>query len=231
MITIDSQYEMLQEAIERRERRGEDFKKSDLTWRKYISHNYFPNKIIDRFLRAYIDKPYSEFYKKVTTQIKKEDYYLIDYHIYRKNVNGEYVDSWGKVVNLINGILKTTGRASYREYYIEDGILRCNMPYRRFFKREKRKVIKKKEKPFDPLFKFDYDVVVSFKTVSIQTDVYADGKPRYTTFTVDQFKDWCERRKKTYRIDEKNHEFRRVNGKLTVINKPSKMHIKTSYDD
>lgn len=219
---------MLQDQLERQLRRGESEKKSDLQSSKW-HHSYRPWKLIDRYLRAYIDKPYSEFYNKIITKLKKEDYYKIDQTIYRKNINGEFIDSYGRVHDIPKYTVKTTGFTGWKYYYVENGILKYFKPYRRFSKEKQRKIIKKKEPKIDPLFKFDYVVKFIFNTESIHTSTSEDGKSQFTNFTVKEFKNWCEQRKKTYNISEKGFKFTRNKGKLEIINLPEKIHIKTNY--
>jgi outer membrane protein assembly factor BamE (lipoprotein component of BamABCDE complex) len=192
-----------------------------LDFRRHYNNRYDAYNIISRFLRSNVGKSWDELYPKLKSILKPEFHDCIWYYVFIKNVNGDYINSYGQP----RKILKDPATVSWKihpEYYIEDGILKCNQPYKRF-KTRTRKQIKKKVLPPEKHYtcNFDHNVVM--------------GLDMEYGLLKDNIKLW-EENKETYRVIELVRSLQFKRNKIsreyeyTWIESPKITHIKTHYD-
>lgn len=166
--------------LKRKEKQELQNKQEIINLRYYRNDSY---KIIDRILKTNIGTNWDTVYNKLIANLKPEDIYCIDQCVYRKNVNGDFIDSYGK----IRKIFKSPGKISrkiYPEYYIEDNILKCNQPLTRFKNKTKKVISKKINNNKVHIVKYDYDII------------YDGGGD------IKKFIEMLEQNKKTYRVRE-----------------------------
>lgn len=193
----------------------------------YRNNNVY--RITNRILRSNINNSWNEIFSKLTKSIEPEFHYLIKYYVYLPNHNGEYTDQLGR----IHKILKDPAKVSWKvrdEFYVENGILKNNKPYKRFKSRKYKRIEKKIPKPIKHYnFKFDYDI----KNYGKDLNYYGN--------CIKSFIKWCEENKKTYRIQQigcfypasHRHKFDKKTKRWVFAPPMYDMtitHIKTHYD-
>lgn len=229
----DQEIELLQKQYDTRYNKEWRLRQSD--W--HSKRNFYDycdkyRKYFKHLLNGNIENNWSDVYSKISKKIPPlVRQHLVDVYVYFPDRNGKYK-------NFFNPEIPAYWRDEF--YVTTDGILKVNRLKRFRYKPLYTKVIKKKSSPkLDPLFKFDYDVEITrydkkFKRlfqkayshiyITTSTSINEKGETveHKTRFTKDQFIEWAERHKKTYRIKIKDSAI----GYYTL-----ETITKTSYDE